>query len=222
MVSLKAKIREKFGSKNKSLRKEGFLPAILYGAEIKNFPLEVNEKEFEKVYKEAGESSLISLEIMGKGSKKLQVLIHDTARHPLTGKFLHIDFYHPSAKKEVEAEIPLVFEGEAPAEKNLEGTLIREIQTIEVKGLAQDLPKDIKINVEKLKTFDDKITVADLKIPEKITILRNKEDIVAHVMPPRKEEEEEKPAEEEKVVEEEKPAEEEAEEEKEAGEVKSK
>ena len=204
MIELKAQIRDKFGQKTKSLRKQGIIPAVLYGAGIKNIPLQVDEKEFGRVFQEAGESSLISLEVEGK-NKKVQVLIHDIARDPLTGKILHVDFYHPSAKKEVEAEIPLVFEGEAPAVKDLGGTLVREIQTIEAKGLAQNLPREIKVDIGGLKTFEDRILIKDLKVPEGVKILREPEEIVALVTPPEKEEEE-------KPVEEEKPAEEKVEE----------
>lgn len=209
MLDLKAKIREKFGRKTKLLRKEGKIPGVLYGEGVKNTPLQVEEKEFEKVFREAGESSLVPLEIEGKDSKKLQVLIHDISRHPLTGEILHVDFYHPSTKKEVEAEIPLVFEGEAPAVKELSGTLVREIQAVEVKGLAQNLPREIKVDIGKLKTFGDRILIGDLKVPEGIKILRNPDEVVANVAPPVKEEEEVS------AEEAEKPKEEKAEEEKE-------
>ena len=77
MIELKAKVRKKFGRKTNSLREKGIIPAVLYGIGIKNVAVEVDEKEFEKVYKEAGESSLISLEV---DSKKYQVLIHDIAQ----------------------------------------------------------------------------------------------------------------------------------------------
>ena len=212
MVLLKAKIRDKVSRKTHSIRKQGFIPAVLYGAEIKNLSIEVNQKEFEDVYKEAGGSSLISLEAEGK---KFSVLIHQIARDPITGEFLHVDFYHPSSKKKVEAEIPLIFEGEAPAVKELGGTLEKALQTVEVKGLAQDLPREIKVNVENLKTFEDRILIKDLEIPERVDILKNPDEIVVHVTPPEKVEEElaaeEKKAEEEKV-EEEKPEGEKAEE----------
>ncbi len=201
MMELKAKIRDKFGRKTNSLRKQGVLPAVLYGEGVKNLSLGVAEKEFEKIYQEAGESSLVTLEVDTKPAKKIQVLIHDTARDPLTGRFLHVDFYHPSAQKEIEAEIPLVFEGTSLAVKELGGTLVREIQQVEVKGLAQKLPREIKISIEKLKTFEDRIVIGDLSVPEGVTILRDKEEIVALVVPPR-EEEEEAVAEEEKVEEE--------------------
>jgi len=194
MLKLKVKKREILGKKVKKLRKRGILPGVLYGPKIKNIPLEIGLREFNNVYKEAGESSLISLQIE---EKEFPVLIHDVRRDPLTGTFLHVDFYQPILTEEVEATVPLVFEGEAPAVKELGGTLVREIQEIEVKALPQNLPHEIKVNIEKLKTFDDEILIKDLELPEKVKIDREPNEIVAVVTPPEKVEEElEKPIEE--------------------------
>ena len=200
MIELEAKIRKKFRRKTDSLRKKGVIPAVLYGIGIKNVPVEVDEKEFEKVYKEAGESSLIFLEV---DSKKYQVLIHDVAQDPVQEKFLHVDFYHPSSHKEVTAEVSLIFEGEEKIQKNLTGNLIKEIQAVEVKGLAQDLPKEIKVDLTNLKNIGDKIQIKDLKVLEKVKILRDLEETVAVIVAAEKFEEEKK------IIEEEKPTEEE-------------
>ncbi len=187
MLFLSAKVRNKIGKAVKKIRKEGIIPAILYGPKLKNIPLEINLKEFEKVFEVAGESSLISLEIE---KKKTPVLIHEVQRDPLTGKPIHVDFYQPSLKEEIEARVALVFEGEAPAVKELGGTLIKNISEIEVKALPQNLPHEIKVNISQLKTFDDNILVKDLKLPEGVKILRNPEEIVAFVSQPEKVEEE--------------------------------
>lgn len=213
MLSLSAKIRKDFGKKTKTLRKKGILPGILYGPKTKALPLEIDLKEFEEIYKGAGESSLISLEV---DKKKFLVLIHDLKKNPLTEKPIHVDFYQPRLEKEIEARVPIIFEGEAPAVKDLEGTLVKNILEVEVKALPQKLPKEIKVKIDNLKTFEDNILIKDLKLPEGVKILKEPEEIVALVSPPEKIEEElEKPIE-EKVEEvekvEEKKEEEEAEE----------
>ena len=188
------------------------MPAILYGPGVKNLSLQIDEKEFEKIYQEAGASSLIFLEI---GAEKFQVLVHEIQRDPLSNNFIHIDFYQPSLKEETEAKIPLVFEGEAPAVKELSGTLVKHIQEIEVKALPQNLPHEIKVNIEGLKTFEDNVLVKDLPAPEGVKILKEPEEIVASVAPLKKVEEElEKPIE-EKVEDVEKAGEKEKEEKKE-------
>jgi large subunit ribosomal protein L25 len=187
MLSLSATIRKELGKGVKTLRKKGILPAVLYGPKVANLNLEVDLKEFEKTYKEAGESSLISLSIDGKN---FSVLIYDVRLSPLTEKPIHIDFYQPSLKKEIEAAVPLIFEGEAPAVKELGGTLIKEISEIKVKALPQDLPKEIKVSIGKLKTFRDRILIKDIEIPRGIKVLRGQEEIVASVSPLAKIEEE--------------------------------
>ena len=201
MLKLKAKIRKDLGKKVKALRKQGILPAVLYGPKIKNLSLEMDYKEFENIYKEAGGSSLISLEIDSSTGqvKKFSVLIHEVKKDPLTGKPIHADFYQPILTEEVEATVPIVFEGEALAVKELEGTLVREISEIQVKALPQNLPHEIKVNVDGLKTFDDEILVKDLKLPKGVTVQREKNEIVAVVTPPETEkieQELEKPVEE--------------------------
>ncbi|GAH91335.1 unnamed protein product [marine sediment metagenome] len=194
MLSLSAKIRKELGKKVKNLRKKGILPGVLYGPKIETRPLEIDLKEFEKIYKEAGESSLISLEI---DKKKFLVLIHEVKLDPLTKKPTHVDFYQPRLEEEVEAMVPLVFEGEAPAVKNLGGTLVKNISEVEVKALPQNLPHEIKVNIDRLKTFEDNILIKDLIVSKEVKILKEPKEVVAAVSPPEKVEEElEKPIEE--------------------------
>jgi large subunit ribosomal protein L25 len=191
MISLSAKKREKFG---KESRREDNLPGVLYGPEVKNQPLEVNLKEFRKVYRDAGGSSLIALDL---GGKKFLVLIHDVSKDSVSDEFIHVDFYQPILTKEVEAEVPLVFIGEGLAVKELGGTLVKEFQSVRVKALPQDLPHEITINVEGLMTFEDEIKVKDIILPKGVRIEKNPEDTVAKAVPPVKIEEElEKPIEE--------------------------
>ena len=194
MLALSAKIRKDLGKKVKTLRKKGVLPAVLYGPKVKSIPLEIYLKEFEKVYREAGESSLVSLTADGK---KFLVLIHEVARDPLTEIPEHVDLYQPSLEKEVEAKVPLIFEGEPPAVKDLGGTLVKNFSEVEVRALPQKLPKEIRVNVDSLKTFEDHILIKDLALPQGVRILKEKDEIVVSVTPPEKVEEElEKPIEE--------------------------
>ncbi len=189
MIKLSAKTRKDFGKKIKSLKDKGKIPAVVYGFGIKNTPLEVDYKDFKKVFDKSGESSIISLEIDDE-KKERPVLIHEIQQDHISGKFLHIDFYQVSLKEEVEVTIPLIFEGVSPAIKELGGTLVKEIQEIKVKALPQNLPHDIKVDITPLKTFEDEILVKDLKIPAEVKVLRNLNEIVAKVVPPTKVEEE--------------------------------
>jgi large subunit ribosomal protein L25 len=193
MITLKAKERKELGKKVKNLRKQGILPAVLYGSKSKPQHLELDYKEFEKVYHQAGESSLITLEV---ADKKFLVLIHQMQSEPISLKTIHVDFFQPSLKEEILAKVPLVFIGEAPAVKELGGTFIRNISELEIKALPQNLPHEIKVDTASLLTFENSILIKDLKLPEGVKTLKAQDDIVAFVAPPEKVEEElEKPIE---------------------------
>ena len=210
MLTLKAKIRKELGKKVKNLRNKGIIPAVLYGPKIENLPLEIDLKEFEKIHKTAGESSLITLEV---GEKKFLVLIHALELDVISQKPIHIDFYQPKLDEEIEVSVPLVFEGEASAVKELGGTLVKNIQELVIKALPQNLLHEIKVNIEKLKTFEDNVLIKDLLIPQGVKIIKEPEEIIAQVLPPEKIEEELAKPVEEKVEEVEKVGEKEKEEE---------
>ncbi|OIO45323.1 50S ribosomal protein L25 [bacterium (Candidatus Gribaldobacteria) CG23_combo_of_CG06-09_8_20_14_all_37_87_8] len=185
MISLKATIRQE---KNhlKDLRQKGFIPAVLYGEGLKNINLSVEEKPFLIAFKEIGETSTLELNIE---SKKYQALIHQTTYDPLSGKIIHLDFFHPSLKKKIIAEVPLSFIGEPPAVKDLGGILEKELTSLAIKGLVKDMPHEIKVDLSSLKAFGDKIIIGDLNIPKEVEIEHNEKDnIVVHIAEPRKEE----------------------------------
>jgi len=186
MISLEAKIRDK-KSKPDALRKSGVLPAVLYGEGIESTPIQVSLKNFQNIFEQAGESSLVNLELDGK---EYDVLIHQIAKDPVSGHFIHVDFFHPSAKKKVEAEIPLVFVGESLAIKDLNGVLIKEIQTLDVKGLAHKLPREIVVDITPLKDFNARIFIRDLELPEGVEAQREPNEIVVLVVPAKEEKEE--------------------------------
>lgn len=184
-VSLKATIRTEIGKKANKLRSQDLIPAVMYGNKVEAINLTVNYNEFKKVYTKAGESALVELEAEGK---KHNVLIHDIQLAPMSGKVTHIDFFQVNMKEEVETEIPLEFVGEAPAVKALGGVLIKNMDEISVKCLPADLPEKYVIDISTLATFDDVISVKDLKISDKIEILIDGETVIALVAAPRTEE----------------------------------
>ncbi len=179
MISIKAKNRKG------KISESGFLPAVLYGPGIENISLEVDKKEFDKMFKEVGET-LIGLDVDGK---TYSVLIYDTQTDPMTMQTMHVDFYQPNLKEEVETEVPLELTGEAPALK-LGGTLITNMKELTVKALPKDLPNKIRIDVSSLMTFEDAITVKDIIVPAGVKIIDHPEEIVVQVVEPEKVEEE--------------------------------
>lgn len=186
MRELKAKPRVELGKKTNALRRAGFLPAVIYGEGVKSEPLSILYKDFEKIYKEAGESTLIGLDVDGK---PYNVLIHDIRRDPITGKPIHADFYSVRMDKEIKTKVPVEFFGESPAVKNEGGILVKVMQEVEVEALPQNLPHSIRIDITSLAKFEDRILARDMLLPDGVKISVGMEEVVALVEPPRSEDE---------------------------------
>ncbi|KKR85761.1 MAG: 50S ribosomal protein L25 [Candidatus Azambacteria bacterium GW2011_GWE1_42_9] len=183
------------GKAVKSLRREGVIPAVVYGGNDGTTPIELNQKEFSKLFKTAGETTLIKLfvneeKVSAKGgpaSGWKNVLVHDVSRDTMTDVITHVDFYEVRMDEKITANIPLVFIGDAPAVSDLGGTLVKAMQGLEVRALPTDLPHQIEVNISQIRTFDDNILVGDIKLPKGVEILENQETSVAAVAPPRSE-----------------------------------
>ncbi|MBI3304949.1 50S ribosomal protein L25 [Candidatus Parcubacteria bacterium] len=185
MVQLSVTERRIFGKQTRKLRQTGQVPAVVYGHGISSLALAVSGEDLRRAYREAGESSLVALTV--DGTKTRNVLIHDISRDALTGSFLHVDFYEVKMDEKIKTHVQLNFVGEAPAIKALEGTLVKNIHELEVEALPKDLPHDLTVDLGKLKTFEDHITVADIPLPSGVTVEADPDEIVAVVMPPRAE-----------------------------------
>lgn len=175
-------------AKANAVRAEGNIPAVVYGPEFKSTAVTLPRKVFLDVLSVAGESSLIDCTIEGQ-EKPVAVLVQEIQRDPVRGDITHVDLRQVNMKQEIEADIALAFEGEAPAVKAENGTLITNMDTVSVKCLPNELVAELPVSLESLQTLDDTITVADIKVPSTYEILSNAEDVVAKVMPPRSEEE---------------------------------
>jgi len=186
-IKLKAQKREILGKKTKKIRKDGLIPAVIYGHEFKNIPLQIAKSDFLKVLSEAGESTIINLDI--EGEKTHQALIHGLERAPVSDEILHVDFYQITADEAMTIDVPLIFEGISPLVKDLGGTLVTNLKTIKVKALPKDLPHDIKLDISVLQNFGDKIKASDLPRLTGVEYLVHADETIALVEEPRSEEE---------------------------------
>jgi len=183
-ITLKADVRDIVGKKVAKFRKENKVPAVMYGNKVASQNLWINDLDFSRVHSKAGESALIELEFDGA---KHNVLIHELQHDHRSGKISHVDFFQVNMKEEVETEIPLEFVGESDAVKAHGGVLIKNMDSISVKCLPANLPEKFVIDLSKLATFEDHITVADLKTSDLVEILLEDETVIAVVAAPRTE-----------------------------------
>jgi large subunit ribosomal protein L25 len=192
-VTLSAEARAETNGKAAKLRESGFVPAVIYGQGFENLPIKIKAGELKKVYEKAGESTLVELRI--GNDAPVNVLIYDIALDPIKGKIMHADFYRVNMKESIETEIPLEFIGEAQAVKDLGGTLVKMMDTVEVECLPGDLVGSIEVDISCLATFDDIIKISDIKFPQGVKPLAEPDASICLVQEPREEEAEQAPAE---------------------------
>ena len=177
-VALAGEPRKIFGRKVKALRREGIIPAHIFGHKIKTIHVQIPEKEFIKVEKEAGETGIVELKI---NSASHPVLIRATQVDPVTDQVLHVDFYQVDLKEKVKVRVPIETVGESPAVESKQGVLLIPMAEIEVEALPTELPESIKIDISKLAKVDDAILVNDLKLPAGIGVLAEPEETVIKI-----------------------------------------
>lgn len=170
--------RAVLGKKVKKLRREGLLPANIYGKDVKSLAVEVKLKEFKEVFNKVGETGLVDLKVNGEVRP---VLIHNVQIAPLTHQSLHADFYQVNLKEKVKATVPVVAVGEAKAVSDKVGILLQPLAEVEVEALPTELPENIEVNVSNLAALDEQILVRDIKVPAGVEVLTDPEQVVVKI-----------------------------------------
>ncbi|MCW1949124.1 MAG: 50S ribosomal protein L25 [Candidatus Shapirobacteria bacterium] len=184
---VKATTRTVAGRKVKHLRKEGLLPATVYGKAFESLLVQFNAGEVETLFSDIGESTLVEMILDDK--EKLPILFRNPQYHPVEGNMIHIDCYKVNLKEKISAMVPIEFIGESQAVKD-GNTLVTVTDEIEIEALPADLPENIEVDLSVLDNLEATITVADLKIDTSIlTVLTDAEQLIAKVEEPRAEEE---------------------------------
>lgn len=164
------------------VRRNGNIPAVLYGHGVVPVALKVDYQKFSKVLREAGTTSLVKLKV---GEEERAVIIREVQHHPVKDQIIHTDFYQVRLDETLRASVPFEFIGEAPAVKDLGGVLVRNLDEIEVEALPQNMPHDVKIDISVLKNFEQMIRLEDVNLPEGVAALEAGETVIALVQPPR-------------------------------------
>src|SRR3989338_7222387 len=173
-VTLHAEKRPGRGNRVRVVRAGGVLPAVVYGPKEVATPLSLSRLEFEKAFREAGESTVITLSGLDEDT---DVLVQDIAYDPVTSVPLHVDFYAIERGKKVTVNVPIAFVGEAPV-LNLGGLLTKVLHELEVEAMPKDLPHEIEIDVSTITDFDSQISVGDISAPAGVAILNAPEEVV--------------------------------------------
>jgi len=175
------------GKKVAYMRRDGRLPAVVFGRGLESNSVSLDTHEFEVLRRHAGPNTLIDLSV--DGGTAAPVLVSDVQLHRITRRPLHVDLYVVRMTEELTVDVALVSEGISDAVENAGGTLLHVIDHVRVRALPDHLPEAIHYSIESLATFDDAIHVRDLVIPSDATLLTDGDEVVAKVLPPRVEEE---------------------------------
>ncbi|HEY8677143.1 MAG TPA: 50S ribosomal protein L25 [Candidatus Dormibacteraeota bacterium] len=192
-VSLKLEPRAGIGEHLRALRRQGRLPAVVYGHNVDAVTVVVDGRDFLKAFQKVGRNQLVDLQI-GEEPAVRKALIREVQRNPRDGDLLHVDFYQVNLKEKIESDVPLEFEGEVELVAKGEADLQHGLHALKVECLPTDLPPVITVDISGLKEIDDEIRVKDLKLPAGVEVLDEPDDLIVKVAAHREEVEEEAPA----------------------------
>lgn len=177
MISIEAKNRTA-GENLEKLRKSGLIPAVFYGKKEKSTPISVSLNDFIKVWKQAGESSVVSVKV---GGETLEALVHEVDLDPVTDVPRHADFYVFEKGQKITVEVPIEFTGVSPAVKDLGGVLIKVCRALKVEAEPKNLPHEIKVDISPLVNFGNQIVAKDVALPAGVALAQGEVEVVALV-----------------------------------------
>jgi large subunit ribosomal protein L25 len=194
-VELTAEKRMVTGKQVRRLRREGWVPGVMYGHGFEPVPLQFEERSLAHILSKVGGSQLIGVNV--KGDKQPEMaLVRDVQRDPIRGNFLHVDFYRVRMTERLTAEVPLVVVGQSAVIEAREGILLQGISAIEVECLPGDLVDAIEVDMSDLVEIDQGIYVRDLAVPAGIDVLTDVDEMILRIVPLEAEEIEEEEEEE--------------------------
>ncbi|CAN5613243.1 MAG: 50S ribosomal protein L25 [Chloroflexi bacterium] len=169
------------------LRREGLLPAVVYGQSRPSESIQIDAREFETLRRSVSRNSLVELRI---GDARPQpVMLHEFQEHPVNRRVLHVDFLVVNMAEELTVDVPINYSGTSEAVDRMGGTLLHPMDTVQVRALPTDLPQSLNADISALDSFDAVITAGELSLPERVTLVTEAHEVVARVQQPRLEEE---------------------------------
>ncbi len=186
-LAIDAAPRTVVGKKVKQLRREGLIPAVIYGI---NDPITIQMDNIllRRVLRRAGTTNLINISVDGDTRT---VLARDIQQHLTRGDLIHVDFQEVDLKVKITAEASLVLVGRSQMMEDALGSDVLSLNSVEIEALPDDLIAEIEVDVSQMKSADEPIYVSDLVVPDGVTILTDPETAVARFEYARLEEEEE-------------------------------
>lgn len=182
-----AEPREIVGKKVSGLRRQGILPAVVYGHGKPSQAIQLDARSFDELRRTTTRNSIVDLKI--GGGRATPVLLQGIAEHPVRRHPIHVDFYVVKMTEELAVDVPVNHIGESVAATRMGGTLLHLRESVSVRALPADLPSAVDLDISALESFEAVLHVSDLVVPAGVTVLTDPEEPLARVQPPRVEEE---------------------------------
>ncbi|HNX45711.1 MAG TPA: 50S ribosomal protein L25 [Anaerolineaceae bacterium] len=177
-IIIKAQKRTVMGKKVNALRREGWLPGVVYGRHLQAFPIQMPAHETSLIMSKLTSSSLVTIDVDGE---KHTAIVRDRQRDVIYGRLTHVDFLALSLNEKLRTTVGLELVGEAPVLKLADVILNQGVFELELECLPQDLPSKIEVDVSKIASMDDLITVGSLNLGDKITVLTDPSEVIISV-----------------------------------------
>src|SRR5215467_564524 len=175
-MELNAIKRETTGKASRRLRHEGKLPAVVYGQRAASASIELNTREFERVFARSGKTQLIDLVI--DSGRPHKVLIKEVQLSPRRNTVLHVDFHQVSLRERLQVDVPVVVTGEAEPVRAGEADVLQVLHTVRVECMPTRIPEMIEVDVSDLPEVDAAVRLSDLHVPEGVTVIGDPDDVV--------------------------------------------
>ncbi len=180
-VVLNAEKRDVVGKQVRALRRQGKLPAVIYGHGIEPLSISLNQREASRILPSLSASHLVVIKV---DNQPHTTLVREKQRHPVKGHLIHIDFHEVSMTERLKAQVRLDFVGDSPAVKNYNGIIVVNMEELEVEALPGDLPDRLTINISTLENIGDSIHVRDIPLPSSVEMMEDPNEIIIVVTAP--------------------------------------
>jgi large subunit ribosomal protein L25 len=182
--SVVAEKRQIIGKQVRTLRRQGIVPANIYGHHKESLALQVPRDTISALIRSAGSSAIVDVSVDGE-SKPRPALIKFVQRHAVTDEILHVDFYQVSMTEKMTLDVPLVMIGDAPAVKDYQGVLLQLVDNVSIRCLPTDLPQHLEVDINGLAELESSVHISDVQAPSGVEILNDPEQMVVRVETPR-------------------------------------
>ena len=183
-IDLELQPRDVYGKKVNRLRKDGIIPVHLYGAGVESRSLQCQAQKLIHVLSAAGGSTPISITITGEPGNQL-AFAREVQWDPKRDDIIHVDLLVADTSRKVSAQVTIVLVGESAGARNVGGTVVHQLRTLDVEALPLEMPSQLEVDLSVLTEPDSVIRAGDIELPENVTRLTDAEFVIVRVELPR-------------------------------------